>query len=223
MFFLEIDDVLTQAEVQRLRAWSRGGRFADGRISSPHSTVKNNLQIDHADPVFQESSRLMAGALQRCEAFQAFAFPRRFAPPMLAKYAPGMNYGFHSDAAFMAVGETPLRSDLSCTLFIAEPSAYEGGELCIRLGTREILFKGAAGSTIVYPSTTLHQVTPVTAGERLVGLTFIESRIPDPVNRELLWQLDEVYAAEGLQMSWENRTRLQYVRNSLLRTWSERG
>lgn len=220
MFFLEIEDLLTAPEIQRLRTWARGGQFAEGRLSSPHSKVKNNLQIDHADPVYGESSRLMAAALQRCEAFQGFAFPRRFAPPMLAKYAPGMNYGFHSDAAFMPIGDTQLRSDLSCTLFIAEPSSYDGGELCIRLGTKEVLFKGSPGAAVVYPSTTLHEVRPVTRGERLVGLTFIESRIADPVERELLWQLDEVAALEGLQMSWENRTRLQYVRNNLLRMWS---
>lgn len=220
MFFLDIKDVLNVGEVQRLRAWARGGRFADGRLSSPHSTVKNNLQIDHADPVYAESSRLMAEALRRNEAFQAFAFPRRFAPPMLAKYGPGMTYGVHSDAAFMPVGEGLLRSDLSCTLFLATPDSYEGGELCVRLGTGEVSFKGEAGSAVVYPSTTMHEVKPVTSGERLVGLTFIESRIADPVNRELLWQLDEVAALEGLTMSWENRTRLQYVRNNLLRMWS---
>ena len=221
MFFLELSDVLNLGEVQRLRAWARGGRFADGRLSSPHSSVKNNLQIDHADPVYAESSRLMGAALQRNEAFQAFAFPRRFAPPMLAKYGPGMTYGAHSDSAFMPVGEGMLRSDLSCTLFIAAPDAYQGGELAIRLGTREVSFKGEPGSAVVYPSTTLHEVKPVTSGERLVGLTFIESRIADAVNRELLWQLDEVAALEGLGMSWDNRTRLQYVRNNLLRMWSD--
>jgi PKHD-type hydroxylase len=219
--FLELDDVLTVGEVQRLRTWARGGAFADGRLSSPHAINKNNLQIDHADPVYAESSRMMAEALRRNEPFQSYAYPRKMAPPMLAKYAPGMNYGAHSDAAFMPVAGGLLRSDLSCTLFIAAPDSYEGGELSIRLGTREVRFKGAAGSAVVYPSNTLHEVKPVTAGERLVGLTFIESMIPDPVNRELLYQLDEVAALEGLTMSWENRTRLQYVRNALRRIWGE--
>jgi PKHD-type hydroxylase len=219
--FLELAEVLNVGEVQRLRAWARGARFADGRLTSPHSTVKNNLQVDHADPVYVESSRLMAQALQRCEPFRDFAYPRKIAPPMLAKYSPGMNYGAHSDAAYMTLGEGLLRSDLSCTLFIAAPDTYQGGELCIRLGSAVLTFKGAPGSAIVYPSNTLHEVKPVTAGERLVGLTFIESMIPDPTNRELLWHLDEVAALEGLKMDWENRTRLQYVRNNLRRIWGE--
>jgi PKHD-type hydroxylase len=221
--FLELPDVLTIGEVQRLRAWARGGRFADGRLSSPHSTVKNNLQIDHADPVYGESARLMAAALQRSDAFRNFAYPRIIAPPLLAKYVPGMSYGAHSDAAFMPLGDRPLRSDISCTLFIADPDTYQGGELSIRLGTREVAFKGAPGSAVAYPSNTLHEVKPVVSGERLVGLTFVESLIPDPANRDMLYHLDEVAALEGFNMSWENRTRLQYVRNNLRRIWGEAG
>ncbi len=219
--FLEIPEVLTAPEVERLRVLAHGARFADGKLSSPHSTVKNNQQIDPADPAYAESSKLMAAALQRNEAFRAFAFPRIMAPPMLARYSPGMNYGVHSDAAFLPVGNRPLRSDLSCTLFIGAPETYGGGELCIHLGTRAVRFKGAAGSIVVYPSNTLHEVAPVTSGERLVGLTFIESLIADPANRDMLYHLDEVAALEGFNMSWDNRTRLQYVRNNLRRVWGE--
>ena len=220
--FLEIPDVLTAPEVERLRDLARSAKFADGKLSSPHSTVKNNQQIDPADPAHAESSKLMAIALQRNEAFRGFAFPRIMAPPMLARYAPGMNYGVHSDAAFLPVGGRPLRSDLSCTLFIGPPGAYEGGELSIHLGTRAVAFKGAPGSIVVYPSNTLHEVKPVTSGERLVGLTFIESLIADPAHRELLYELDEVAALEGFNMSWDNRTRLQHVRNNLRRMWGDK-
>ncbi len=219
--FLELRNVLTQPEVARLRQLASGGRFVDGKISSPHSQVKNNQQIDQTDPAYAEGAKLMIGALQRCEEFGRFAYPRIVAPPILAKYAPGMNYGVHSDAAFLPLPGRPLRSDLSCTIFIAEPDAYQGGELCIHLGTREVLFKGSPGSAVVYPSNTMHEVKPVTAGERLVGLTFIESAIPDPANRDMLFHLDEVAALEGFNMSWENRTRLQYVRNNLRRIWGE--
>jgi PKHD-type hydroxylase len=192
-------------------------------VSNPHSEVKRNLQIDPSDARTEEASKLMAGALYRLEDFRNFAFPRVLAPPILARYTPGMHYGAHSDAAFLPVGARPLRSDLSCTLFIGEPTAYEGGELSIRLGARSVAFKGAAGSAVVYPSNTLHEVLPVTGGERLVGLTFIESQIPDGVHRELLFELNEVAALEGLKMSWENRTRLDYVRNNLRRMWGEAG
>ena len=219
--FLEIPDVLTADELARLRRWAATAKFADGRASSPHSSVKNNLQIDHADPAYRESSQLIAIALQRNEPFRNFAYPRIMAPPMLAKYGPGMTYGVHSDAAFLPLGERPLRSDVSCTVFIAAPETYQGGELAISLGTATMTFKGAAGSAIIYPSNTLHEVHPVTSGERLVGLTFIESMIPDPANRDMLYHLDEVAALEGFNMSLENRTRLQYVRNNLRRVWGE--
>lgn len=219
--FLELADVLTPQELERLRTLARGAKFADGRLSNPHTKVKNNQQIDHADPAHAESSQIMAMALQRSEAFHGFAFPRVMAPPMLAKYAPGQTYGLHTDAAFLPVGNRPLRSDVSCTLFIAPPESYGGGELSIQLGGRAVTFKGAAGSAIVYPSHTLHEVKPVTSGERLVGLTFVESMIPDPAHRDLLYNLDEIGALEGFNMTWENRTRLQYVRNNLRRMWGE--
>jgi PKHD-type hydroxylase len=219
--FLELPEVLTADEVARLRVLAATAQFVDGRKSNPHSSVKNNLQISLHDPAHSEASRLMAAALQRSEPFRNFAMPRVVAPPMLAKYIPGMNYGLHSDAAFMPLASRPLRSDLSCTLFIADPASYDGGALSVQLGTSLVEVKGPAGSAVVYPSHTLHEVKPVGAGERLVGLTFIESQVRDPMQRDLLYQLDEVAALEGLTMSWENRTRLQYVRNNLRRMWGE--
>ena len=218
--FLEIADVLTPDEVAQLRAWAGKARFVDGRISSPHSTVKDNLQVDHADEVYNQSSRLMAQALQRSEQFRNFAFPNLMAPPLLARYEPGMKYGVHSDSAVIQLGQRQLRSDVSCTIFLNEPEAYEGGALAVWLGDRKVEFKLAPGSAVIYPSTTLHEVTPVTAGERLVGITFIESQIADPALRELLYQLDEVAALEGNNMSDQNRVRLQHVRTNLRRMWS---
>jgi PKHD-type hydroxylase len=217
--FLELNDVLTRPEVESLQAMAAGAGFQSGRRSNPHSQVKNNLQIDHADPAYAESAQLMAAALERCEPFRAFAFPRLVAPPLLAKYAPGMNYGVHSDAPVMTLAAGPLRSDLSCTLFVADPAAYEGGELAVQVGDRTLLFKGEPGSVVVYPSDTLHEVRPVTAGERVVGLTFIQSAVRDPTRREILHHLNEVAALEGFNMSWENRTRLQHARDKLMRMW----
>lgn len=217
--FLELSSVLSHPEVERLRFLSAGARFVEGRLSNPHSKVKNNLQIDHGDPAYPEATKLMALALQRNDAFREFAFARVIAPPMLARYAPGMNYGVHSDAPMMALSTGTLRSDLSCTIFLNEPGAYEGGELAIQLGGRELTFKGAPGSAVIYPSISLHEVRPVTAGERLVGLTFIESLIRDSAKRDILWHLNEVAALEGFNISWDNRTRLQHARNNLMRLW----
>jgi PKHD-type hydroxylase len=218
--FLEIPDVLTAQEVAQLRDLAAGAKFVDGRISSPHSTVKDNLQLDHGDQAYAVSSKLLAAALTRNESFRNFAFPALMAPPLLARYEPGMKYGAHSDSAFIQLGQRQLRSDLSCTIFLNDPATYEGGTLSVRLGARAVEFKLQPGAAVVYPSTTLHEVTPVTSGQRLVGITFIESQIPDPALRELLYELDEVAALEGGGMSAENRTRLQYVRTNLRRIWS---
>ncbi len=140
--------------------------------------------------------------------------------PTLLRYDVGMKYGEHIDAAFLPVGTQPLRSDVSCTIFIAQPSDYQGGELVIHLGTETARIKGDAGSAVFYPSTRVHEVTPVTAGARLVMITFIESQIPDEIQRELVYTLGEVRALEGLKMDWHNRTQLEYVIANLLRMWS---
>jgi len=113
-----------------------------------------------------------------------------------------------------------LRSDLSCTIFLNDPAQYEGGALRIVLGNAELRFKGALGSAIVYPSSTLHEVEKVESGERIVGLTFIESQIADTSKRNLLYELNEVAALEGNRMSYENFTRLQSVQQNLMRRWS---
>jgi PKHD-type hydroxylase len=218
--FLEIDNVLAAAEIDRLREIARTSEFVDGRISNPHNTTKNNQQLHGREGVAKESSTLVAQALGRNEEFRNFTFPVRVAPPLMCRYQPGMNYGKHADSAFLPMQPAPLRSDVACTVFIADPGSYEGGELTIYLGTRGIRVKGAAGSAVVYPSTTIHEVQPVTRGERLVAITFIESQIVDEKKRELLYTLGEIAALEGLNMRWENRVRLDHVRQSLHRMWS---
>src|SRR5205085_2795054 len=125
------------------------------------------------------------------------------------------------DSAFMPVGERDMRSDLSCTIFISDASDYEGGALRISLGTSEIRIKGKAGSAIVYPSTTIHNVEPVTSGSRLIALTFIESRIANSEHREWLFELNEIGAIMAEKMDLETYTRLQRVQENLLRYWGD--
>lgn len=222
--FVEIPDVLTPPEVARLRAIAGAARFVDGRLSNPHSKVKNNTQLDTSDAGYRESAQLLHAALMRHEEVRNFAFPKVIAPPLLTRHAAGMNYGVHSDAPFMSIGAPRLlRSDLSCTIFLGEQGSYDGGELAIHLGGRRIEFKLPPGGAILYPSTTLHEVRPVTRGERLVAITFIESQIVDQNQRELLYELNEVLALEGFNISWENRTRLSHVSSALHRLWGSAG
>ena len=218
--FLKVENFLSPAEVQAISEIARQAKFIDGKLSNPHNITKDNAISDASDPLARRASQIALGALQRSEELKNFAFPRRVALPTLLRYDIGRKYGTHVDAAFLPVGNEPLRSDVSATLFISPPGDYQGGELVVHLGTEAVRVKGAPGTAVFYPSTTLHEVVPVSAGQRLVMITFIESQIADERHRDLLYTLGEVRALEGLKMEWHNRTQLEYVIANLLRMWS---
>jgi PKHD-type hydroxylase len=218
--FLKIRNLLLPNELIRLGELTRELRFVEGRASNPANITKDNQQADHTDPKYAESVQIVTAALARSREFVDFAMPKRVAPPLLCRYQPGMKYGAHADSSLIQVGSSRLRSDVSCTVFINEPTSYEGGELSIVLGNQAIAFKGAPGEAIVYPSTTPHEVIPVRSGERLVSITFIESYITDQHQRLQVYELNEIAALEGNTMKWENRVRLDVVRQNLMRMWS---
>jgi PKHD-type hydroxylase len=218
--FLEIEDLLSPAEVTELLGIAAIANFVEGRISNPNNPAKDNLQL-HDQAAYARSSKIMIEALFGRAEFVEFAFPKIVAPPMITKYAIGMKYGAHADAAFIPMGKRPLRTDLSVTIFLADPASYDGGELSVLLGTRAVTFKGVSGSAIIYPSNTLHQVVPVTRGERIAAISFIESDVPDVNQRDLLHELNEVAALEGNSMAFENYSRLQRIQYGLRRMWSD--
>jgi PKHD-type hydroxylase len=218
--FLKIRTLLSAAEVARLEALSRELRFVDGRVSNPANESKQNLQADTGDPKYAESSQIVAAAFARSREFMSFAMPKRVAPPLLCRYDAGMKYGAHADSAVIQLPRQALRSDLSCTVFIGEPGAYEGGELSLLVGNQTIAFKGAPGEAIVYPSTLLHEVVPVRSGQRLVSITFIESLIADQHQRMQVFELNEIAALEARNLNPESRVRLDVVRQNLMRMWS---
>jgi len=218
--FLQIENLLTTIEVAAVAEIARQAKFVDGRRSNPHNPTKDSAIADPADPVAQKASQIALGAFQRSEEARNFAFPQRMAAPYLCRYETGMKYGPHIDAAYLPLGAQPLRSDVSCTIFISGPKDYEGGELVAHMGSEIVRFKGEPGSAVLYPSTTVHQVAPVGAGERLVIITFIESQIPDQLRRDMLYALGEVRALEAQKMDWRNRVQLDYVIQNLHRMWS---
>lgn len=218
--FKMIYGLLNGQDIKELREIIETATFVDGKISNPHSLVKDNLHLNDEE-AYERSSTIMTNALLRSEEFRAFAFPRKIAPPLVTRYKKGMRYGLHPDMAFMQSVDGPVRSDISCTFFLQDPSQYEGGALHIKQSDGHMRFKGELGSAIVYPSTTLHEVEEVTRGERIVGITFIESQVADPAKRELLYELNEVAALEGANMSAENFTRIQTVQQNLFRRWGE--
>jgi PKHD-type hydroxylase len=213
--------ILDAAQIGQVKAIAAGATFVDGRITNPHNLAKQNEQL-HDPSAYNQTAQILQTALVGNEEFRNFAFPALIAPPLVTRYTPGMRYGAHTDAAYLQLATATIRSDLSCTIFLNEPGEYEGGSLHIRLGDASIRFKLKPGEAIVYPSDTLHEVEAVTKGERLVAITFIQSRVADPFRRNLLYDLNEVAALEGLKMAPENYTRLQLVQNQLLRHWGEK-
>jgi PKHD-type hydroxylase len=219
---LELLDVLSEAELGELRDLAARSTFIDGRASNVGFAEKLNLQADPNAASTAAAAKVVSAALMRTSRFAEFAFPKRMLPPMLTRYTVGMKYGPHADAALLASKTGPLRSDLSATIFLNDPAAYEGGELVLHMGARSLPMKSKAGGAIIYPSTTLHEVAPVRSGERLVAITFIESFIPEEADRDIVFEIGEISALEGENMHWANRMRLEVVRQNLTRRWSGR-
>lgn len=212
--------LLNQAQVNELKKIAENSQFVDGKISNPHSKIKNNLQL-HDVKGYEKSSKILLDALMSNPEFVDFALPEKIAPPLITRYRPGMNYGLHADSAIISLPDGPIRSDLSCTVFLSDVKDCKGGALHVTQGEAGMRFKGTPGTAIAYPSYTLHEVEPVTEGERMVAITFIQSKVRDVMKRNLLYELNEVAALEGLNMRHENYTRLQAVQYNLMRRWME--
>jgi PKHD-type hydroxylase len=215
-----IVDLLSPQEVAQCREIAAAATFVDGKVSNPHNKAKQNEQL-HEQTAYQRSAKIIIDAMGRSAEFLEFVFPAQIAPPLLTRYRPGMRYGAHADAAYLPLPGGTLRSDISCTVFLNEPETYEGGALHVRLGDADLRFKLKPGQAILYPSDTLHEVEPVTEGERLVAITFIQSRVPDPFHRSMIFELNELAALEGNNISPENFSRLQLIQANLLRYWGE--
>lgn len=218
---LEIPNLLTNQELQQLQQIAANSTFVDGRISNPHNKTKNNKQVDFGSEGHHQSNQIFVTALMRSEMFRNFALPSRTAPVLMCQYDESMSYGVHVDTAHMAIpNQAPLRSDLSTTIFLSDPNSYDGGELVMHLESKPVPIKLDAGSAVVYPSTTMHEVRPVTRGQRFVAITFTQSQVVDERVRNMIYSLGEVSALEGLTMKHENRVRLDSVRANLLRMHS---
>ena len=222
--FLIIKSMLTPEEIARLTAIAGEMKFVDGKLTNTIHPEKQNLQAprDPADALYAESVRIVSAAYMRNQQFRDFAYPKQMAAPLMSRYEAGMKYGKHCDAAYLPIPPNiVLRTDLSSTVFISDPASYEGGELVIHLGSQSVPIKLAAGDAVVYPSTTIHEVAPVTAGTRLVSITFIESMLRDMNQRTQLYELNMVAADEKERMSWEGRVRLEAAIQNIMRMWAE--
>jgi len=208
--------VFSPEELRLLREFLEIAEFEAGTLTATGLAAarKRNLQLSRKQDSdgAQALDQVVLEALQRHELFRAYAWPKRVTSPIYARYEPGMEYGAHVDGSLMGA-EPPLRTDVSVTLFLSEPSEYDGGELAIDLGGGAVQnVKLPAGSGFAYPTTAVHLVRPVTRGRRLVVVLWTQSYAPDPRAREALFDLRAIRdalntrAAESLEAQLLQKT-----------------
>lgn len=197
--------------------------FVDGRKTAGwHAReVKRNEQADGSQPGIRDWRHKVGEAIRRHPLFQMAARPARMTPVRFSRYQQGMHYGNHVDDPVMG-GDQPLRTDLSFTLFLESPEDYDGGELVTDTSAGEQRYKLPAGAMILYPSSTLHRVEPVTRGRRLAAIGWVQSQIRDPAAREILFDLDtarrQLFEREGKSHEFDLVTKSLA---NLQRLWSE--
>lgn len=219
----EIPNLLGWSAVKTLRGQMADCTFDDGKLTAGFRAkhVKANLQLRKEAGRTEELERLVLDALNKNAEFRRVAIPRVIRTPMFSRYEPGMHYGLHVDDALMGTG-TKGRTDLSVTVFLTDPGDYDGGELVVQSPYGELDIKLPAGAAVVYPSSTLHRVAPVTRGERLAAVTWVESHIRDPAKREILHDLDRIRRTLSESASDKEETDLAFkTYANLLRMWSE--
>lgn len=223
---LHVPDVLSADQVREIRASLDATEWVDGRetVGDQGARVKRNRQLPEQSPVGRELGRTILGALARSPLFFSAALPLRFVPPLFNLYEGGEHYGLHVDGSVRSVPGTgeQLRTDLSCTLFLCDPEDYEGGELEVvdTYGTHEV--KLPAGDLILYPSSSLHRVHPVTRGARVCSFFWLQSLVRDDRQRAMLFELDQVIQTlRGRLGECEESIALTGQYHNLLRMWSE--
>ena len=225
-----IPDVLSPDQTAELRALLEAAEWEDGKATAGHQAVKakDNLQIPAQHPAARQAGEAILRALAANPLFMSAALPLHFLPPMFNRYSGGQTYGTHVDAAIRQVPGSGhrIRTDLSCTLFFTGPDEYEGGELIIEdtYGSKSV--KLPAGHMVLYPATSLHRVTPVTAGTRLCSFFWVQSMIRSDEQRSILFDLD--LAIQRLSASLpdhpaasQSGVQLTGVYHNLLRQWAE--
>ena len=222
---LHIPGVLARDELARIRRSLDGADWADGRetVGAQGAQVKRNEQLPDASPLKAELGRAILAALSRHPLFFAATLPVRILPPRFNRYTGGGSYGFHVDGAVMRLADgSQLRSDVSCTLFLNEPDEYDGGELIVTDTYGEHEVKLPAGDAIVYPSSSLHQVTPVTRGARLASFFWVQSMVRDDARRRMLFEMDgSIQTLRGTGADAGAVLRLTGIYHNLLRQWAE--
>ncbi|MDH3899901.1 MAG: Fe2+-dependent dioxygenase [Gammaproteobacteria bacterium] len=215
--------VLDSSQIETAKQLMQQGRFVDGILSAGMAAqrVKRNEELSLREKQLAELNNMVMGSLVRHPVYSSAALPKKIAAPYYARYTAGMSYGEHVDDPVMGQGEI-YRSDLSVTIFLSEPVDYDGGELLIQTDFGEQRVKLPAGDAVLYPSSSIHRVSEVTSGERLVAVSWIQSLVRDPDKRALLHELNQ--ARETLLQELPDAPETARVNHSyinLVRMWSE--
>jgi PKHD-type hydroxylase len=223
---LTIPDVLAPEQVFLAKQKLASAEWVDGRVTAGYQSAmaKNNVQIPEGHPVAQELGEWILQALGQNPLFVSAALPMKVFPPLFNSYSGGQSFGTHVDNAIRHVKGTShrVRSDLSATLFFSNPDEYDGGELVIEDTYGIHTVKLPAGHMVLYPSSSLHNVRPVTRGARVSSFFWIQSMIRDDGDRTLLFDLDNVtQRLTAEQPNGPNAVKLTGIYHNLLRRWAE--
>ena len=222
---IQIPDLLTQEEVAHCRAIIDAAQWVDGNATSGRQSAlaKQNQQLPQDSEAVREAGALVRAALARNALFTAAALPHTVFPPLFNRYGAGQTFGDHIDNAIRSGDGVRIRTDLSGTLFLAEPETYDGGELVVEdtYGLHEV--KLPAGGLILYPASSLHRVEPVTRGVRVASFFWIQSLVRDDARRAMLLDMDLAIQQLSQAAGADNRAivSLTGVYHNMLRMWAE--
>jgi PKHD-type hydroxylase len=219
---LRIEKLLTDEELSTLQRELRHASFVSGAETAGHIArrVKNNQQLAKGSELALRLGQIVVAALQRNPGFFSAALPAHMSAPLFSRYDPGMEYGSHVDNTLMLEPEGFIRGDISATLFLCNPDEYDGGELSVDAGAGVQKSKLAAGDLLLYSSTSIHRVEPVTRGVRYVSVFWVQSMVSDAAKRQILFDLDRAtQSLAARQADAQELNLLGSAYNNLLRQW----
>lgn len=221
-YFIQIPGMLKPEELAAIDNLLPAIQFVDGKTTASMAAreVKNNFQAKENDKALYTIQEIVDQALQTSPLFNIAALPKRVYPPLVSRYKEGNYYGWHVDSPVM--GDPAMRTDLAMTIFLSDPSTYEGGELVLQTASGTIMFKPQKGDAVLYPCQYLHCVNEVKSGERIAVVTWIQSNVASPEQRQILFDLNQVHALlHQRDMHAPETNLLLQTHSNLLRMWAE--
>lgn len=224
MLFI-LPDMISSQHADTIRSAADGLTWRDGRKTAGKraASVKSNEQADLNSPAGRQISQEILDTIGKHAVVRAVARPKQFSKLLMSRTGVGGGYGYHIDNAMMGTGEARFRADISFTLFLSSPDEYTGGELEIEMPGMIQSLKPEKGSLVLYPSDSIHRVAPVTEGERVVCVGWIQTLVRDLKQREILLDLENLRAELGPKLAGESREMLFLNKtiSNLLRMWAE--